>query len=152
MGDLSNGWQDTITYRVTDGEHDSNAANIVVKIKPINEPPVNSSELTNEVVEPEVKLTGPGSASAGDKVTLIGNLIGIDANQIAGVQFSQESGMNISYSECVRGYLQCSYPSISFIMPQCPVDDNTFRFKLSVSENLTQYDDSHTVKLNCPDE
>ena len=152
VGDLSNGWQDTITYRVTDGEHDSNAANIVVKIKPINEPPVNSSELTNEVVEPEVKLTGPGSASAGDKVTLIGNLIGIDANQIAGVQFSQESGMSISYSECVRGYLQCSYPSISFIMPQCPVDDNTFRFKLSVSENLTQYDDSHTVKLNCPDE
>ena len=98
-----------------------------------------------------MKLTGPGSASAGDKVTLIGNLIGINADQIAGAQFSQESGMNVSYVECVRGYLQCSYPSISFILPQCPVDDKTFRFKLSVTENLTQYDDSHTVKLNCPD-
>ena len=53
---------------------------------------MNSSELTNEVVEPEVKVTGPGSASAGsDKVTLIGNLIGIDANQIVGEQFSQEA-------------------------------------------------------------
>ena len=47
-GDPSNGWQDTITYKVSDGEHDSNVANIVVKIKPVNEPPVNSSELTNE--------------------------------------------------------------------------------------------------------
>jgi hypothetical protein len=150
-GDPSNGWQDTITYKVSDGEHDSNVSNIVVKIKPMNEPPVNSSESTTEVVEPEVKLTGPGSASAGENVTLIGNLIGIDTDQIAGVQFSQESGMNISYSECVRGNLQCSYPSISFILPQCPVDDNTFRFKISVTQNLTQYDDSHTVKLNCPD-
>ena len=103
------------------------------------------------VVKPEVKLTGPGSASAGDNVTLIGNLIGINADQIAGAQFSQESGMNVSYVECVRGYLQCSYPSISFILPQCPVDDKTFRFKLSVTENQTQYDDLHTVKLNCPD-
>ena len=150
VGDLSNGWQDTITYKVSDGEHDSNVATIIVKIEPIKEPSANSSEFTN-IVKPEVKLTGPGSASAGDNVTLIGNLIGINADQIAGAQFSQESGMNVSYVECVRGYLQCSYPGISFILPQCPVDDKTFRFKLSVTENLTQYDDSHTVKLNCPD-
>ena len=154
-GNSSNGWQDTITYKVSDGQHDSNVANIVVKIKPVNEQPVNSNELTNEAGTPagapEVKLTGPGSASPGENVTLIGNLIGIATDQLGGVQFSQESGTNISYSECVRGDLQCSYPSISFILPECPVEDNTFRFKLSVTENLTQYDDSHTVKLNCPD-
>ena len=84
-------------------------------------------------------------------MTLIGNLIGIATDQLDGVQFSQERGMKISYVECVRGDLRCSYPSISFILPGCPVDDNTFRFKLSVTENLTEYDDSHTVKLNCPD-
>ena len=151
VGDLSNGWQDTITYKVSDGEHDSNVANIVVKIKPVNNPPVNSSELINDAVAPEVKLSGPGSASPGENVTLIGNLIGITTDQLDGVQFSQESGKNIFYSECVRGDLRCSYPSISFILPGCPVDDNTFRFKLSVTENLTEYDDSHTVKLNCPD-
>jgi hypothetical protein len=150
VGDQSNGWQDTITYKVSDGEHDSNVANIVVKIKPVN-PPVNSSELINDAVAPEVKLSGPGSASPGENVTLIGNLIGIATDQLDGVQFSQERGMKISYVECVRGDLRCSYPSISFILPGCPVDDNTFRFKLSVTENLTEYDDSHTVKLNCPD-
>ena len=68
------------------------------------------------LVAPEVKLTGPGSASPGENVTLIGNLIGIATDQLGGVQFSQESGTNISYSECVRGDLQCSYPSISFII------------------------------------
>ena len=58
-GDLSNGWQDTIAYKVSDGAHDSNVATITVKIKPINKPSANSSELTDKVVEPEVKLTGP---------------------------------------------------------------------------------------------
>jgi len=71
-------------------------------------------------------------------------------DQIDGVRFSQESGMNVSYSECIRGNLQCSYPSISFILPGCPVDDNVFKFKLFVTNNQTQYDGSHTVKLNCP--
>jgi len=150
VGDSSNGWKDTITYKVSDGEHDSNVANIVVNIKPVTNASVNSSEITNEAIAPEVKLTGPRSASPGENVTLIGNLIGMAPDQIDGVRFSQESGMNVSYSECIRGNLQCSYPSISFILPACPVDDNAFKFKLFVTKNQTQYDGSHTVKLNCP--
>ena len=39
-----------------------------------------------------MKSTGPGSASPGENVTLIGNLIGIATDQLGGVQFSQESG------------------------------------------------------------
>ena len=54
-GDLTNGWQDAITYKVSDGEHDSNVATIIVKIEPIKEPSANSSEFTN-IVKPEVKL------------------------------------------------------------------------------------------------
>src|SRR5262249_26072292 len=150
-GDPVNGWQDSITYTVSDGEHESNVAKILVKINPSKEVSVNPAISSNKS-NPEVKLTGPNNAQPGQSVTLVGNLTGINQSQISSIKFTQEKGMNITYTECVN-YLQCSSPTISFIMPQCPVEDNSFRFRISVTEyNLAEHDDTHTIKLKCSDQ
>jgi hypothetical protein len=150
-----NGWLDTITYKVSDGESDSNVANIRIKIKPSTlpspTPPVMSSNQAHQGPEivPKVKIVGPKSAGPGENVTLIGNLTGINATQMSSAQFNQDQGANLSYSVCNPG-AQCTFPSISFAMPSCPTSDKIFKFTLSVTKNnSTKYTDNHTVKLTC---
>jgi Big-like domain-containing protein len=154
-GDSLNGWLDTITYKVSDGESDSNVATVRIKIKPStlpsSPPPVTPSNQANQGPEivPKVKIIGPKSAGPGENVTLIGNLTGLNATQISSAQFIQEQGTNLSYSVCNPG-AQCAFPSISFVMPSCPTNDKIFKFTLSVPKNnSTKYTDNHTVKLTC---
>ena len=88
----------------------------------------------------KVKSTGPGSASAGDNVTLIGNLIGINADQIVGVQFSlgkwyERFRCRVTFWSSYNAHILASLLFCHSVL----LYDNTFRFKLSVTENQTKF-------------
>ena len=145
-------WVDAFTYRVFDGQLESNIANVKVNIK-LNEPGSKTvkDENPNDSNSPKIRLEGPNSASPGENVTLLASLAGIDKNQLTRVNFKQIEGQNVSYSECTINELTCTYPSISFTMPNCSESSGDVEFDLLVVENnQNQHNDKHTVKLNCP--
>jgi hypothetical protein len=161
-GSENAGWVDTFTYMVTDElGQGSNAAKVEIKINPTLQA---ISQSTNEVQQqapppgqmgttPEVDLTGPASAGPGEPVTLTGELRGLQENQLVESKFSQLSGPNLAYSECFPSYSSsCLSPSITFNMPDCPAEQDSFTFKLTRTDNAGMtYNGTHTIELNCPD-
>ena len=107
-------WVDVFTYRVFDGELESNIANVKVNIKS-KEPESKTAkdENFNDSNSPKITLEGPNSASPGENVTLLASLTGIDRNQITQVNIKQIKGQSVLYSECTINDLTCTYPSIS---------------------------------------
>ena len=144
-------WEDVFTYKVSDGELESNIAKIKINIKSIHrESKTSRDENSRDSDSPKIKLEGPISALPGEKVTLLASLIGIDRNQLTGVHIKQIEGQNVSYSECSISDITCPYPSFSFIMPNCLDVDNVIGFDLVIVENnQNQYNDKFNVKLDC---
>ena len=145
-------WVDVFTYQVFDGEVSSNIANVKVNIKSKeSESKTTEDENFNVSNSQKIKLEGPNSAPPGEKVTLLALLTGIDKKQLTHVNITQIEGQNVSYSECTINELTCTYPSISFTMPNCSEGNGEVGFDLLVVENnQNQYNDKHNVKLDCP--
>jgi hypothetical protein len=110
----------------------------------------SAEPIINESAEnAAVKLTGPSSAGPGTNVTLLGELEGLEEDKIVSARFVQVGGVNVSFSECARGST-CTFPSMTFVTPDCTVNDNNLRFELSVTMTYSYvFNDTHTLKLKC---
>lgn len=110
----------------------------------------SAEPIINESAEyAAVKLTGPSSAGPGKNGTLLGELEGLEEDKIVSARFVQVGGVNVSFSECARGST-CTFPSMTFVTPDCPVNDNNLRFELSVTMTYSYvFKDTHTLKLKC---
>jgi cytoskeletal protein RodZ len=145
------------TANATMTEMDKNASSAAYKTGEAMQSTANAvgenasaGPIINESAEnAEVKLTGPSSADPGKNVTLIGELSGLEENLIVSAKFVQVSGVNVSFSECTRGSM-CTFPSMTFVAPDCSVNDNNLRFELSVTMTYSYvFNDTHTLKLKC---
>lgn len=110
----------------------------------------NAEPIINESAEyASVKLTGPSSAGPGKNVTLIGELEGLEEDKVVSARFVQVGGANVSFSECARGST-CTFPSMTFVTPECSVNDKNLRFELSVNMTYSYvFNGTHTLKLEC---
>ena len=139
---------DSFTFKVKDmhGLESEKESTILIMVKS----PVNSSIAGGMFALPELKLTGPSSAMPGERVTLVGELQGIGENQISNPIFNQ-LGSTVDPTECDPGS-NCTYPSITFDMPDCGGDQEDVKFELVLSINGKQYaTPPHAVALKCID-
>ena len=124
--------------------NDSQTSNATMTEMGKKEPIINES-----AENAAVKLTGPSSAGPGTNVTLLGELEGLEEDKVVSARFVQVGGANVSFSECARGST-CTFPSMTFVTPDCSVNDNNLRFELSVTMTYSYvFNDTHTLKLKC---
>ena len=64
----------------------------------------------------------------GETVTLVGELQGIDENQISDPIFTQSKGPHVNPTNCDLNS-DCTYPSITFDMPDCRDDKDDLKFE-----------------------
>ena len=86
----------------------------------------------------------------GERVTLVGELQGIGENQISNPIFNQ-LGSTVDYTACDPSS-DCTYPSITFDMPDCGGDQEDVKFELVLNINGKPYaTPPHAVALKCID-
>ena len=140
---------DSFTFKVKDmhGLESEKEGTVSIMVKS----PVSSGTADGMFALPGFKLTGPSSAIPGERVTLVGELPGIEENQITDTVFKQLGVSTVDPTECDRNS-DCTYPSITFDMPECDGDQDDVKFELVVDIEGKQYTTApHTVTLKCID-